>query len=130
MKITDEMIEALRDATCGRGLAAELARKSGVAKESISRYLSGKCRDMELETWEKLCPHIRKCLSHGKITYNQRQVRGVVNQTVCGDINNAAGRPGVREALLSDPDLTPEQKKKFILEIEEAKLNNKLKIQK
>lgn len=65
MKLTPEIIKALKAAIEGLGSASELSRKSGVNHRSISQYLSPKIniRNIELETWLKLEPFLRPYMS-------------------------------------------------------------------
>ena len=60
MKITQEIIERLREAVENSGGAVMLSRKSGVDAANISRYLNGKVSSIGDDNWAKLVPYLRE----------------------------------------------------------------------
>ena len=60
MKITYEILAALRDAVERAGGAGELARRCGVNPANLSRYLNGKVRTITDDNWAKLSPCLRR----------------------------------------------------------------------
>ena len=59
MKITEEILAALREAVERAGGAGELARRSGINPANLSRYLNGKVRTITDDNWAKLEPSLR-----------------------------------------------------------------------
>eukprot|EP00831_Metopus_contortus_P017310 TRINITY_DN17296_c0_g1_i1.p3 TRINITY_DN17296_c0_g1~~TRINITY_DN17296_c0_g1_i1.p3 ORF type:complete len:124 (+),score=24.80 TRINITY_DN17296_c0_g1_i1:246-617(+) len=68
MKIDDTILKALQQATSYRGGQVDLARKAGLNKTHINHYLSGAVKNMELETWQKLAPHLSEYLPDNYIS--------------------------------------------------------------
>jgi hypothetical protein len=60
IKITPEIIQALRDLIDEWGSALEIERRTHVANSSISRYLSGRLPRMNDSTWRALAPHLAR----------------------------------------------------------------------
>ena len=60
MKITNEILERLRQAVEINGGAVTLSRKSGVDAANISRYLNGKVNSIGDDNWAKLAPYLRE----------------------------------------------------------------------
>lgn len=60
IKITPEIIQALRKLIDEWGSALEVERRTHVANSSISRYLSGHLPRMNDSTWRALAPHLAK----------------------------------------------------------------------
>lgn len=58
VKVGREFQEALRRAAEELGSQSELARRAGIGKQHISKYIRGDIKKMEKETWEKLAPHV------------------------------------------------------------------------
>ena len=59
MVVIDRNIqEALRNAADAAGSQSELARRAGIGKQHVSKYIRGDIKKMEKETWEKLAPCI------------------------------------------------------------------------
>lgn len=62
MKITGEIINALRAVVDEMGSPAQVARKTGVSPSNISRYLNGETQSISDDNWDKLkeyiIPHI------------------------------------------------------------------------
>jgi SOS-response transcriptional repressor LexA len=56
MRITENILAALRQAVINSGDAKEFAAKTGISASNISRYLSGKVKSVTDECWEKLEP--------------------------------------------------------------------------
>ena len=65
VKVDREFREILRRAAEDLGSQSELARRAGIGKQHISKYIRGDIKKMEKETWEKLAPHIRPYLPPG-----------------------------------------------------------------
>lgn len=65
LKWTGNSGEILRRAAEDLGSQSELARRAGIGKQHISKYIRGDIKKMEKETWEKLAPHIRPYLPPG-----------------------------------------------------------------
>ena len=72
MKITYEVLAALREAVKRAGGAGELARRSGVSPANLSRYLNGKVRTITDDNWAKLEP----CLRRGSLSFQVRDGAG------------------------------------------------------
>ncbi len=62
VKITTEIIQAIRKLIDEWGSALEIERRTHVANSSISRYLSGALPRMNDSTWMALYPHLAKYL--------------------------------------------------------------------
>ena len=62
VKVTSEIIQALRMLIDEWGSALEIERRTHVANSSISRYLSGTLPRMNDRTWMALYPHLAKYL--------------------------------------------------------------------
>ena len=60
IKITPEIIQALRRLIDEWGSALEVERRTRVANSSISRYLSGRLPRMNDSTWRALAPHLAR----------------------------------------------------------------------
>ena len=54
MRITENILRALRQAVIDSGDAKEFAARTGISASNISRYLSGKVKSITDECWEKL----------------------------------------------------------------------------
>ena len=52
------LFRSLRRAAEELGSQSELARRAGIGKQHISKYIRGDIKKMEKETWEKLAPHV------------------------------------------------------------------------
>lgn len=66
MVVIDRNIqEALRNAADAAGSQSELARRAGIGKQHISKYIRGDIKKMEKETWEKLEPCILPYMKPG-----------------------------------------------------------------
>lgn len=63
IKITEKMRDALQEAVNDAGSQVKFGEKAGIASSRISRYLSGKCRNVSPEIWKKLVPHFTAYLS-------------------------------------------------------------------
>jgi hypothetical protein len=59
MKITGEVLEALRHAVREAGYPARFAREAGIENVYLHRYLSGGTKSIKLEIWLRLYPHLR-----------------------------------------------------------------------
>ena len=64
MKITDDIILALRLAIEKSGTQKLFTKKCGVSQELLSMYLNRKVRNISLETWLKLKPHLETNLKY------------------------------------------------------------------
>lgn len=120
MKLTPEIIKALKDAIENLGSASELSRKSGVNHRSISQYLSSKkmVRKIELETWLKLEPFLRPYMNTEQrvaVFHPGAEGKGKEPQTAAEGIEN-------------DPNLTPREKKRMLLHLKEIELDRKFGI--
>ncbi len=62
MKITVDMFNALRAITNYRGGQALLAKKCGLPHQHIQKYVTGKVKEITLENWLKLLPHLKPYL--------------------------------------------------------------------
>ena len=60
MKITYEILAALRDAVERAGGSGELARRCGINPANLSRYLNGKVHTISDDNWAKLSPCLRR----------------------------------------------------------------------
>lgn len=67
MKISPEILAALRQACEFAGNAAELSRRTGVSKSNLSRYLAAKTDRISDDNWEKLMPFLHVGSSPGGI---------------------------------------------------------------
>ena len=65
MKVTQDLINRLREAVEKCGGAVDLARKSGVDAANISRYLNGKVNSISDDNWAKLAPFLMGNASGG-----------------------------------------------------------------
>lgn len=63
MKLTQEIIDALKQATSGRGGAAKLAKEAKITPAQISKYMLGQCTELTLDSWVRIYPHIEKYLT-------------------------------------------------------------------
>lgn len=54
MKITKEILRALKDIRAAMGDYAELSRRSGVAQSTLSRYVNGTTKSIDDDNWERL----------------------------------------------------------------------------
>jgi len=59
-RIDETMLNALRQAVETAGSQSEFARRAGIGKQHISKYLRGEIKNMEHDTWMKLLPFIRE----------------------------------------------------------------------
>lgn len=73
VKVDREFREALRQAAEAFGSQSELARRAGIGKQHISKYIRGDIKKMEKETWEKLAPHIQPYLPAGFLPAGERR---------------------------------------------------------
>ena len=56
VKVDREFREILRRAAEDLGSQSELARRAGIGKQHISKYIRGDIKKMEKETWENSLP--------------------------------------------------------------------------
>ena len=68
MRITDNILTALRKAVLDSGDAKEFAARTGISASNISRYLSGKVKSITDECWEKLQPELDLAPAAGRGT--------------------------------------------------------------
>jgi hypothetical protein len=128
MKITNDIINALKEVISKYESQRAFASEIDINEDCISKYLNGRIKKIEHDNWLKLEPFLRPCLPvQNKITYNQQHAQGI-SHTINGDINNSAPLSDVKKAIYADPDLTKDQKRKILIEIEEMKINNTLKM--
>ena len=104
MKITYEVLAALREAVKRAGGAGELARRSGVNPANLSRYLNGKVRTITDDNWAKLAP----CLRRGTPALEVRDEAGgyplprrpAAARRAATVVNTAALREFIKDAML------------------------------
>lgn len=86
MKITQEIIEKLREAVESNGGAVMLSRKSGVDAANISRYLNGKVNSIGDDNWAKLAPYLREysnlSASRGATIVNTPELRECIKDAM------------------------------------------------
>ena len=58
MKITNEIIKALRAVVDEMGTPAQVARKTGVSPSNLSRYINGETKSISDDNWDKLKEYI------------------------------------------------------------------------
>lgn len=111
MRLDKNVLHALRKAITSVGSQREFAGLTGIHEVNISKYLSGKVTKVELETWEKLYPHIK-----GYLPANSN-----LPQITAGNTSD-----GAEEAILKDPLLSREQKRELLRNLHEMYLERKL----
>lgn len=84
MKITQEILERLREAVENNGGAVMLSRKSGVDAANISRYLNGKVLSIGDDNWAKLAPYLREniSVSRSETVANTPQLRECIKDAM------------------------------------------------
>ena len=83
MRITENILHALRKAVMEAGDAKEFAAKTGVSASNISRYLSGKVKSITDDCWEKLQPELDLALPSGAGTIaNTPELRDFIRQAM------------------------------------------------
>lgn len=95
IKVTPEIIQALRSLIDEWGSALEIERRTHVANSSISRYLSGRLPRMNDSTWRALAPHLARFMpkreggpdSHLPMPYPPEDIfqKIVYDETLSGD---------------------------------------------
>ncbi len=61
----EQIFHAIKLAVEALDSQAELARRCGINKSYVNNYLSGKVKNMELDMFFRLYPHIKKYLPEG-----------------------------------------------------------------
>lgn len=59
MKVTKEILDAIKAASNDMGGLSEMERRTGVSKANISRYLSGKTLSMSDDNWGNILPYLK-----------------------------------------------------------------------
>ena len=65
MKLDEQFKAALESAVKKSGGQSCFARKCGLSKQSISKYLNGSIAEITIDSWEKLRPHVACFLPEG-----------------------------------------------------------------
>ena len=95
---------------------AELARKCGVHKSFINKYITGKVKTLEMEMFFKLYPHIRKHLPGDFFAVTECE-------KICGGLGNMG------KGFIKDLKMYSSEEKtklwKFNEDIQEERLKNK-----
>lgn len=66
--ITKDILSALHQAVEQLGTLEQLSKKTGIAKSSLSRYVSGFTTNINDTTWKALEPYLRPYLPHESVT--------------------------------------------------------------
>lgn len=120
-KIDNTIKDALRQAIEAAGSQKDFERKTGIAQQNLSRYLSGTIPTMTERTWKDIYPYLKSFLpdtyirniSHGNIYFNQ--AGKVIQYTDRGseEIERKAREQVIDEIMSMDDEVDP----KVILQI-------------
>lgn len=118
MKITEDILRALRKAVEACESQRTFASRAGVHEGCISKYFKGKIKKIEHENWLKLEPLLRPYMNTEQrvaVFHPGAEGKGKEPQTAAEGIEN-------------DPNLTPREKKAMLLHLKEIELDRKFGI--
>lgn len=86
--ITKDILSALHQAVEHLGTLEQLSKKTGIAKSSLSRYVSGVTTNINESTWKSLEPYLRPYLPHEIINAGNNAPNGRIYGTVIGKVGH------------------------------------------
>ena len=107
VKITPEIIRALRSLIDEWGSALEIERRIHIANSSISRYLSGRLPRMNDTTWQVLRPHLMKYLPESEMgteTPAASQTEDIFRRVVYDDSLSSDDKIKFLKLIVPPPD--------------------------
>jgi hypothetical protein len=87
MKITEDIIKALRNCIDGVGSISDFSQQANVKIETVSKYLTRKTKSIQEDTWNKLYPLIQPYLSknESESAAKMKQMKESEYSELCSD---------------------------------------------
>jgi len=122
MKITDDIVKALRNCIDGVGSISEFSQKANVNIETVSQYLTRKTKSIHDDTWKKLYPLIQPYLSKDSGSASQmKKMKASGYSELCSD------QKILMDAFCSLPKKLQEEQLLKIVELARQQVHNSKK---
>lgn len=120
MKLSQEIIQAMKEAVNEIGSQVEFGEKVGNSPQNIHRYLTGKVSKIETETWIKMEPYLREYLP---VTFYQNMNSC---KTLTLDSSMDSSTISLWDSVLFDSDMPDDMKIIMLKKIRETIFKNSI----
>lgn len=118
MKINEIILKAIKAAVSDLGSQVELAERSGLPKQHINQYISGKVKGINKGTWAQLYPNIKKYLPENYLNVSGGSIGHVIQGGTNVGNHQGGGENIYKEKLtakiLNNKELNAEEKVKML----------------